>query len=37
MISRRDTLKSIALIAGGAALLPKQGSGAKKAKPGQFS
>ena len=37
MISRRDTLKSIALIAGGAAILPKQVSGAEKAKPDQFS
>jgi sugar phosphate isomerase/epimerase len=37
MISRRDTLKSIALITGGAALLPKQISGAEKVKPVQFS
>lgn len=37
MISRRDTLKSIALITGGAALLPKQVSGTEKAKTGQFS
>ncbi|MCA1759014.1 MAG: sugar phosphate isomerase/epimerase, partial [Bacteroidales bacterium] len=37
MITRRDTLKSIALIAGGTVLLPKQVSGAENAKTGLFS
>ncbi len=37
MISRRDTLKSLALIAGGTIALPKAISGAEKVKTGQFS
>jgi len=37
MISRRDTLKSLAIIAGGSIALPKASSGAEKTKPGQFS
>ena len=37
MISRRDTLKNIALIAGGAALIQKKVQGVEKAKTGLFS
>ncbi|HSM49041.1 MAG TPA: sugar phosphate isomerase/epimerase family protein [Draconibacterium sp.] len=37
MITRRDTLKSLALLGGGAMIMPKTSSGAEKAKPGQFS
>ena len=37
MISRRDTLKSLALVAGGAATLPKTISAAEKPKSDQFS
>ena len=37
MISRRDTLKSLALIAGGTIAMPQAGSGAEKVKPAEFS
>lgn len=37
MISRRDTLKSLALIAGGTIAFPKAGLGAEKVKTGQIS
>jgi sugar phosphate isomerase/epimerase len=37
MISRRDTLKSLALITGGTIAFPNAGSGAEKVKAGQFS
>jgi len=37
MISRRDTLKGLALIAGGSIALPKAGFGAEKTKTSRFS
>ncbi|TNF45626.1 MAG: sugar phosphate isomerase/epimerase [Bacteroidetes bacterium] len=37
MITRRDTLKSLALLGAGSLILPKTSSAAEKAKTGQFS
>lgn len=37
MISRRDTLKSLALLTGGTFVIPKTSSGAEKAKTGTFT
>lgn len=37
MISRRDTLKSLAILTGGTIVMPKTSSGAEKTKTGQFS
>ena len=37
MITRRDTLKSLAILTGGAIVVPKTSSGAEKAKSGQFA